>query len=153
MDTTTAKLLLICVLAAADLLASHALQLGPASGLAGASCISRERDALLSFKRGITSDPLGVLDSWHKDDCCQWRGVKCSNRTGHVLRLHLRNLHVDTDTINENIFPGYYGDTALVGQISNSLLSMDRLVHLDLSMILGLEGARHCRSSLFFFDD
>ncbi|XP_048545769.1 receptor-like protein EIX2 [Triticum urartu] len=93
---------------------------------------------LLSFKRGITSDLLGVLDSWHKEgqgNCCQWRGVKCSNRTGHILRLDLRNRHAETQTINENIFPGgYYGDTALVGQISNSLLTMDRLVHLDLSM-------------------
>ncbi|EMS47944.1 hypothetical protein CFC21_095058 [Triticum aestivum] len=120
MHTTTAELLLICVLAATALLASDAFQLGPSGGSAGVSCIPRERDALLSFKRGITSDPMGVLDSWHKEDCCQWRGVKCSNRTGHVLRLQLRNLHTD----------GYY----MVGQISNSLLSMDRLVHLDLSM-------------------
>ena len=67
---------------------------------------------------------MGILDSWHKEDSCQWRGVKCSNRTGRVLRLHLRNVLLD----------GFYGDTALVGEISNSLLSMDRLVHLDLSM-------------------
>ncbi|VAI68327.1 receptor-like protein EIX2 [Triticum aestivum] len=127
MHTTTAKLLLICVLAAASLLASDALQLGPAGGSVGASCIPGERDTLLSFKRGITSDPLGVLDSWHKEDCCQWRGVKCSNRTGHVHRIHLRNLHLD--------LYGYKIDnTALVGGISNSLLSLDRLVHLDLSM-------------------
>ncbi|KAF7046706.1 hypothetical protein CFC21_055716 [Triticum aestivum] len=70
---------------------------------------------------------MGVLDSWDKEDCCRWRGIKCSNWTGHVLRLHLRNLHVD-------MIDGYYTDTALVGQISNFLLSMDRLVHLDLSM-------------------
>uniref|UniRef100_A0A8R7UZV9 Leucine-rich repeat-containing N-terminal plant-type domain-containing protein n=1 Tax=Triticum urartu TaxID=4572 RepID=A0A8R7UZV9_TRIUA len=118
---TTAELLLICILAAANLLWS-------VDGSASSSCIPREQDALLSFKRGINSDPMGVVDSWHKEDCCQWSGVKCSNRTGHVLRLHLRRL--DVYTLN-----GYYqDDTALVGQISNSLLSMDRLVHLDLSM-------------------
>ncbi|VAI68140.1 unnamed protein product [Triticum turgidum subsp. durum] len=77
---------------------------------------------------------MGVLDSWHKEECCQWSGVKCSNRTGHVLRLHLRNLHVDTVPLNGLSIAGYYRDTALVGQISNSLLSMDRLVHLDLIM-------------------
>jgi hypothetical protein len=146
MHITTAKLLLICVLAAADLLASDALQLGPAGGSVGSSCILRERDALLSFKRVITSDPLGVLDSWHKEgqgDCCQWRGVKCNNRTGHVLRLHLRNLQWDAFhgssllSIDDHD-DGYYG--ALVGQINNSLLSMDRLAHLDLSMNL-LEGS------------
>ncbi|KAF7046701.1 hypothetical protein CFC21_055713 [Triticum aestivum] len=125
MRTTTAELLLICVLAAASLLASDAHQLRPAGGSVGAGCIPRERDALLTFKRGITSDPMGVLDSWHKEDSCQWRGVKCSNRTGHVLKLDLRSLYV-------GIFDEY--DTALVGQISDSLLSMDRLVHLDLSM-------------------
>ncbi|KAF7105640.1 hypothetical protein CFC21_106423 [Triticum aestivum] len=55
-------------------------------------------------------------------------GVKCSNRTGHVLRLHLRNVHAD-------YLDEFYGDNiGLVGEISNSLLSMDRLVHLDLSM-------------------
>lgn len=99
-------------------------------GSAGASCIPREQDALLPFKRGITSDPMGVLDSWHKEgqgDCCQWRGVKCSNRTGHVLRLDLRNLHMD--------MPDGYWDTSLVGQISNSLLSMDHLVHLVLDIM------------------
>ncbi|KAM3206164.1 hypothetical protein ACQJBY_061686 [Aegilops geniculata] len=126
MRTTTAKLLLICVLAAASLLASDALEIRPAGGSAGASCITRERDALLSFKRGVTRDPMGVLESWRKEDCCQWSGVKCSNRTGHVLRLHLRNLHLD--------IVGQASTTPLVGEISDSLLSLDRLVHLDLSM-------------------
>ncbi|CAN6381517.1 unnamed protein product [Urochloa humidicola] len=77
------------------------------------SCIPQEREALLGFKQGITGDPAGVLDSWHGDanDCCHWRGVRCSNRTGHVLELRLGNEHA-----------GYYGyeDAALVGQISAS---------------------------------
>ncbi|CAN6363163.1 unnamed protein product [Urochloa humidicola] len=97
------------------------------------SCIPQEREALLGFKQGITGDPAGVLDSWHGDanDCCHWRGVRCSNRTGHVLELRLGNEHA-----------GYYGyeDAALVGQISASLLALEHLNHLDLSWNL-IEGA------------
>ncbi|CAD6255160.1 unnamed protein product [Miscanthus lutarioriparius] len=72
-------------------------QLQPAAGgnRASPSCIPHERDALLAFKHGVTSDPGGVLTSWQRDgrhdeqDCCRWRGVRCSNRTGHVHELRL----------------------------------------------------------------
>ncbi|EAY81349.1 hypothetical protein OsI_36521 [Oryza sativa Indica Group] len=89
-----------------------------------ASCTPREREALLAFKRGITGDPAGRLTSWKRGshDCCQWRGVRCSNLTGHVLELHLRNN-----------FPRYDEATALVGHISTSLISLEHLEHLDLS--------------------
>ncbi|CAL4992516.1 unnamed protein product [Urochloa decumbens] len=96
------------------------------------SCMPQEREALLSFKEGITDDPVGVLDSWHgdADDCCHWRGVRCGNRTGHVLELRLGNEHA-----------GYgYEDTALVGQISASLLGLEHLNHIDLSWNL-VEGS------------
>ncbi|CAL4987443.1 unnamed protein product [Urochloa decumbens] len=89
--------------------------------LAGASCMPHERDALLAFKH--------LLASWRKDgeaDCCRWRGVRCSNRNGHVLKLQLGNVHASDLYQLTN--------TALVGQISHSLLSLDHLVHLDLSM-------------------
>ncbi|KAF8665214.1 hypothetical protein HU200_054110 [Digitaria exilis] len=91
--------------------------------------LPHERDALLVFKQAITSDPAGILASWperddhhrHEQDCCRWRGVRCSNKTGHVLELDLRNV-------------------GLVGEISNSLLSLEHLQHLDLSMN-NLEGS------------
>nr|CAB3480084.1 unnamed protein product [Digitaria exilis] len=56
--------------------------------------IPHERDALLAFKQGITSDPAGLLDSWKlggqgEQDCCRWRGVQCSSLTGHVSELRL----------------------------------------------------------------
>nr|CAB3491796.1 unnamed protein product [Digitaria exilis] len=99
----------------------------------GASCQQRDMDALLAFKQGINSDPNGILASWrsdghgHEEDCCRWRGVRCSNRTGHVVELRLGN----TD-----LYDGY----ALVGEISDSLLSLEHLEYLDLSMN-SLEGS------------
>ncbi|KAF2911343.1 hypothetical protein DAI22_11g171100 [Oryza sativa Japonica Group] len=95
------------------------------------ACVPREWDALLAFKRGITSDPLGLLTSWKEDDhdCCRWRGVTCSNLTGHVLRLHL-NGGYDLDRFEL---------VGLVGEISPQLLHLDHIEHLDLS-INSLEG-------------
>ncbi|KAF8665213.1 hypothetical protein HU200_054109 [Digitaria exilis] len=52
-------------------------------------------DGLLAFKQGINSDPNGILASWrsdghgHEEECCRWRGVRCNNRTGHVVELRL----------------------------------------------------------------
>ncbi|CAD6255176.1 unnamed protein product [Miscanthus lutarioriparius] len=109
-------------------LATQQQQLQPAAGgnRASPSCIPHERDALLAFKHGITSDPGGVLSSWRRDgrhdeqDCCRWRGVRCSNRTSHVHELRLGR---------GGTFPPEY----LAGQISPSLLALDHLEHLDLS--------------------
>ncbi|XP_059627273.1 receptor-like protein EIX1 [Cornus florida] len=84
-------------------------------------CIERERQALLQFKEGLIDD-YGVLSSWGNsstEDCCKWRGVQCSNRTGHVKAL---NLHV----------PSYIYQP-LRGKISPSLLELQHLKYLDLS--------------------
>jgi hypothetical protein len=94
------------------------------------SCIAAERDALLAFKAGITSDPSRRLRSWRGQDCCRWYGVKCSSRTGHVVKLDLHNDFFDDDYES-------FGDDHVVhwlrGQISSSLLSLRHLKHLDLS--------------------
>ncbi|XP_066334750.1 receptor-like protein EIX2 [Miscanthus floridulus] len=108
-------------------LAMQQQQLQPAAGgnRASPSCIPHERDALLAFKQGVTGDPGGVLSSWRRhgrhdeQDCCRWRGVRCSNRTGHVHELRLGS---------GGTFP-----PDLFGQISPSLLALDHLEHLDLS--------------------
>ncbi|VAH56144.1 unnamed protein product [Triticum turgidum subsp. durum] len=98
----------------------------------GGGCIPAERAALLSFKKGITSDSANLLISWDGQDCCRWRGIGCNNRTGHVVKLHLRS------TIVEDNPWGYYDpcehDNSLFGEISPSLLSLKHLEHLDLSM-------------------
>ncbi|PRQ32006.1 putative leucine-rich repeat-containing, plant-type, leucine-rich repeat domain, L [Rosa chinensis] len=87
----------------------------------GSSCIQRERGALLSFKQDVT-DPSGRLSSWVGQDCCRWRGISCNNRTGHVVKIDLRNLHWSVDK-----------STCLGGKINSSLLGLKHLFHLDLS--------------------
>jgi hypothetical protein len=98
------------------------------------SCFPAERAALLAFKAGITSDPQNLLISWQQGhhDCCQWGGVTCSSRTGHIIKLNLRNRY----PIEHGLFDldDLY-DHSLQGQVSSSLLALRRsLRHLDLSM-------------------
>ncbi|CAL5009289.1 unnamed protein product [Urochloa decumbens] len=134
MDPPSTKFFLLLTTAAIcsfSVVTTHALDQPPtAADSIVSSCIHREREALLAFKEGITSDPTGLLDSWQRggdhdqQDCCQWRGIRCSNQTGHVLKLRLRNEH--------HVYSSYDG-TALVGQISRSLLALKHLKYLDLS--------------------
>ncbi|XP_072963483.1 receptor-like protein EIX1 [Typha angustifolia] len=84
------------------------------------SCVASERDALLTFKECINYLP-GRLSSWEGQDCCRWRGVMCSNRTGHVVKLDLR--------VNREEFPW----ASINSEISPSLLALERLNYLDLS--------------------
>nr|GLL35395.1 receptor like protein 30-like [Ipomoea trifida] len=52
--------------------------------------MENERQALLSFKHGI-SNPNNLLSSWtgEDDDCCKWKGIRCDNTTAHVVALLL----------------------------------------------------------------
>uniref|UniRef100_A0A2N9H9V1 Leucine-rich repeat-containing N-terminal plant-type domain-containing protein n=1 Tax=Fagus sylvatica TaxID=28930 RepID=A0A2N9H9V1_FAGSY len=54
------------------------------------SCNEKEKQALLTLKRGLT-DPGNLLSSWSSDqeDCCRWERVRCDNKTGRVTELHL----------------------------------------------------------------
>ncbi|XP_059462376.1 receptor-like protein EIX2 [Corylus avellana] len=84
--------------------------------------MEKERQSLLKFKQGLMDDN-GLLSSWgnHEEDCCKWEGVKCSNRTGHVVKLDLRGKHF------------FEGSKVLSGDISSSLLGLQHLIYLDLS--------------------
>ncbi|XP_044952103.1 receptor-like protein EIX2 [Hordeum vulgare subsp. vulgare] len=82
------------------------------------SCVAGERSALLAFRAGL-SDPGNLLSSWKGDDCCRWKGVYCSNRTSHVVKLDLQG----SDDYRQ----------ALAGNISSSLLGLQHLRYLDLS--------------------
>ncbi|ONI23057.1 hypothetical protein PRUPE_2G167600 [Prunus persica] len=84
------------------------------------TCVERERQALLAFKRGLV-DEYNSLSSWssesHKQDCCRWIGVSCNNHTGHVIQLDLE------DYLSKG------------KMISPKLIELQHLQHLDLGEI------------------
>ncbi|KAI3748946.1 hypothetical protein L6452_12404 [Arctium lappa] len=102
-------------------------------------CIKSERTALLQFKTDLI-DGANRLSSWtaSNDDCCKWAGVVCNNVTGHVQEIRLGgpddSLHghchgpYDTDAEFEAASKQMLG-----GNINPSLLSLNKLNHLDLS--------------------
>ncbi|KAG6620475.1 hypothetical protein I3842_Q067300 [Carya illinoinensis] len=88
-------------------------------------CIEEERQALLQFKQHLV-DRSHWLSSWDSgiEDCCKWEGIKCNNKTGHVVKLDLRadwSYGVEPTT------------KYLEGEISSSLLGLQYLTYLDLS--------------------
>ncbi|XP_074294434.1 uncharacterized protein LOC141622286 [Silene latifolia] len=88
------------------------------------TCIDQERDALLKFKHDIQSDECGLLDSWvtpNTPDCCTWKGVSCSNQSGHVTGLNLSGA------------PYQEGYCLYSQVISPSLGELKHLKYLDLS--------------------
>ncbi|KAL9991607.1 putative leucine-rich repeat-containing, plant-type, leucine-rich repeat domain superfamily [Helianthus debilis subsp. tardiflorus] len=97
-------------------------------------CHDDERQALLQFKSGLV-DETDRLASWvdETSDCCKWAGITCDNITGHVHKIHLPGICAypsDYNTIKE------YNKAIrqmLRGDISQSILYLKQLEHLDLS--------------------
>lgn len=84
-------------------------------------CMEREKQALLKLKDLV--DENDHLSSWGtRDDCCDWTGVRCNNRTGHVYSLQL------------NHQPYYY--MQFKGDISSPLLELKHLAYLDMSNVI-----------------
>ncbi|KAD3640310.1 hypothetical protein R6Q59_003160 [Mikania micrantha] len=87
------------------------------------TCIERERQSLLEFKQALT-DTYNLLSTWRGIECCEWHGVGCDSRNGHVVKLDLRSL-TSLET---------YVYTWLEGELSPSLQNLKHLRYLDLSM-------------------
>ncbi|KAL6882050.1 hypothetical protein ACP4OV_011522 [Aristida adscensionis] len=104
---------IILILFVAQTLSSSSLH---GSATSGGGCIAIEREALISFKQGISDDPFDRLASWRGEDCCVWKGVGCSNQTGHVIKLDLGS-----------------SDITFRGEMSSSISTLQHLWYLDLS--------------------
>ncbi|XP_020201273.2 receptor-like protein EIX1 [Aegilops tauschii subsp. strangulata] len=92
----------------------------PPPSASNGSCIAYERAALLSIRASLWN-PNFDFSSWQGEDCCTWKGVRCSYRTGHVVKLNLRG--------KSNCYPVDENR----GEISHSLVSLQQLRYLDMS--------------------
>ncbi|XP_052289128.1 uncharacterized protein LOC102616369 isoform X2 [Citrus sinensis] len=112
-------------------------------------CIDEEREALLTFKQSLV-DEYGVLSSWGsedgKRDCCKWRGVRCSNTTGHVKVLNLqtsdhefarRKFLKDEESTPS---PGRDDDANTVEDEDNQFITLGFYVSLTLGFFVGFWG-------------
>ncbi|KAK4368888.1 hypothetical protein RND71_012680 [Anisodus tanguticus] len=91
--------------------------------------MEKERDALLEFKRGLKDD-FGHLSTWGDDEdkkeCCKWKGIEWDKRTGRVIVL---DLHNEVSCPGRACF-----SPILTGKLSPSLLELQHLSYLDLSL-------------------
>ncbi|KAM7489917.1 hypothetical protein LguiB_027401 [Lonicera macranthoides] len=88
-------------------------------------CKDNERQALLDLKKEFMDNGGFHLSSWgsQEEDRCKWRGIRCSNNTGHVILLDLRGWY---DYGIDNL-------VCLSGKVRPSLLELNQLKYLDLS--------------------
>ncbi|MCH88172.1 receptor-like protein kinase, partial [Trifolium medium] len=75
-----------------DLLLSNYCGAAAAKHFGSGGCIANERRALLELKASLVLDDTHLLSTWDsKSDCCSWKGVVCSNQTGHIEMLNLNS--------------------------------------------------------------
>ncbi|KAL5569741.1 hypothetical protein UlMin_026316 [Ulmus minor] len=87
-----------------------------------------ERWALLKLKRSF-KDPANRLAYWSGKDCCHWEGVRCNEKTGHVVHLNLSP---------SLVYKGgdyWFNNFELLSspELNSCLLELKHLEHLDLS--------------------
>ena len=93
-------------------------------------CKEAERRALLKIKEDLQEYEDDARSSWGKEEekreCCEWIGIRCDNRTSHIISLDLS-------------FPTFLREKdspwSLRGNISSSLADLEYLNYLALSFI------------------
>ncbi|OMO88221.1 hypothetical protein COLO4_20365 [Corchorus olitorius] len=89
------------------------------------SCIENERKALLELKTTL-NDPSGLLSSWVGKNCCNWTGISCSDETGNVVKLDLKNFNLCSLCTPLN-------QSQQGGTLNLSFLNLPYLSYLDIS--------------------
>ncbi|KAL5736372.1 hypothetical protein ACOSQ2_031160 [Xanthoceras sorbifolium] len=130
---------------------SSALSLSLFAHSTSSLCHDEERSALLRFKESILTDKFASQDpsayskveswNWHISDCCLWDGVKCNNKTGHVIRLDLTSSCLygsinSTSTLFHLVHLQWLSlaDNNLnLSKIPAAINKLSKLSHLDLS--------------------
>ncbi|URD89529.1 LRR receptor-like serine threonine-protein kinase, partial [Musa troglodytarum] len=120
------------------------IELEISDGFSMIRCQETERKALMEFKQRLR-DPSHRLSSWVGEDCCSWEGIRCSNVTGHVIELHLRNRHrLEVLSLGWNY---------LYGQTLDSIAKLTNLRALDLSIPTSLGNLSSLRSLFLYSND
>ncbi|KZV36268.1 receptor-like protein 12 [Dorcoceras hygrometricum] len=125
----------------------HVIASSSSTDYFGGDCLEKEGLALLKFKAELIDD-YGRLSTWGNiKDCCRWRGVRCDNRTNHVVALDLpapQYLDLSSNDFSTTQIPEYIGSLGnlqhlnlshsnFVGELPYHLGNLSMLRVLDLS--------------------